>query len=344
MLSVQRWPPDSGITNSMFGLSSLSCTASPDHPTITVESPLVMSLVYSLPVKPRIWPESEASPIFSIAAMNSSVVAVSGSAPMRGRHQAHAVTHLREHGDLALVDRIEQVVHRLGLALDLVLAVDDPGQARLPGHREVARRVERRLLEPRDQVLGGVGHFGLVELLHVAEADHARSHPVGDRVDVAPARVAALVLLADLAEELGVVVDLFDVLDLGAVLLLEVLERSAVLFDVQRPVREVERVGDLALGDRLRLLGFGLAAASCLGAAGRQIGKRGDAECPRRAAAQQPPAADFLTYQPFELPVEIAHSVSPSESSAVSAAGSITTWMLLSAQVRRAASPAAGRR
>ena len=42
----------------------------------------MMSFVYSLPVKPRIWPDSEASPIFSIAAMNSSVVAVSGSAPM----------------------------------------------------------------------------------------------------------------------------------------------------------------------------------------------------------------------------------------------------------------------
>ena len=38
----------------MFGLSALSCTASPDQPKITQESPFGMSLMYSLPVKPRI--------------------------------------------------------------------------------------------------------------------------------------------------------------------------------------------------------------------------------------------------------------------------------------------------
>ena len=81
MLSVHRCPPVSGTTNWMFGLSAWSCTASPDQPMITQESPLVMSFVYSLPVKPRIWPESAASPILSIASMNWSTVAVSGSCP-----------------------------------------------------------------------------------------------------------------------------------------------------------------------------------------------------------------------------------------------------------------------
>jgi hypothetical protein len=70
----------------MFGLSALSCTASPDQPRITSESPLVMSLVYSLPVKPRIWPESAASPTLSIASMNWSTDAFSGSWP------SHAAT------------------------------------------------------------------------------------------------------------------------------------------------------------------------------------------------------------------------------------------------------------
>ena len=49
---------------------------------ITQESPLVRSLVYSLPVKPRIWPDSDALLILSIACMNSSVEAVSGSKPI----------------------------------------------------------------------------------------------------------------------------------------------------------------------------------------------------------------------------------------------------------------------
>ena len=54
MLSVHSMPPLSGSTNSMLGLSALSCTASPDQPMITTESPFGMSLMYSLPVKPRI--------------------------------------------------------------------------------------------------------------------------------------------------------------------------------------------------------------------------------------------------------------------------------------------------
>ena len=43
--------------------------------------PLVRSSVYSLPVKLRIWPESAASPILSIAASQSSLVALSMSTP-----------------------------------------------------------------------------------------------------------------------------------------------------------------------------------------------------------------------------------------------------------------------
>ncbi len=273
----------------------------------------MMSLVNSFPVKPRIWPDSAASSDLLDGLHELVERRLLGVVAQRGRHHAHAVAHLGEHRDLALVVRIEEVVDRLRLALDLVLAVDDPGEARLPRHRVLALGVEGRRLEPVDQVLARVGQLGLVELLHVAQADHARGHPVGDHVDVAPARVAALVLLADLAEELGVVVDLLDVLDLGPVLLLELLEGAAVLLDVEGPVGEVEGVRDLALGDRL--------AARCsppLGAApGLRARTRPDRRAPTTLSApaaprlQQAPPALSVAHQALEVPLEVVVGVMP---------------------------------
>src|SRR5215208_8157451 len=258
----------------------------------------------------------------------------------RGRHHADGVAHLGQHRDLALVVRIEQVVDRLGLALHLVLAVDDPSDARLPRHRILALGVERRRLQPLDQVRVRVRHGRLVELLDVAEADHARGHPVGDHVDVATAGVALVVLLADLAEELGVVVDLFDVLDLrlAVVLLLELLERAAVLFDVERPVGYVERVADLPLGDGLGLLGVIAAALRLVGAAGRQVGERRGAQSTGRTALENASARERAPQQALELALRVVvvhwrHSVDPS----------LTMWMFSSDQLNLASSPAAGR-
>src|SRR5215207_267012 len=255
----------------------------------------------------------------------------------RGRHHADGVAHLGEHRHLALVVRVEQVVHRPGLALHLVLAVDDPRDARLPGHRILTLGVERGRLEPLDQVLVRVRHGGLVELLDVAEADHARRHPVGDHVDVAAAGVPLVVLLADLAEELGVVVDLLDVLDLGPVLLLEVLEGAVVLLDIERPVGHVHRVRDLPLGDGLLLLGLVAAALRFVGAAGRQVGERRGAQSTGRAALEDAPPRERVAQQPLELALQVVihwrHSVVPS----------LTMWMFSSDQLKLAASPAAGR-
>ena len=70
----------------------------------------------------------------------------------------------------------------------------------------------------------------------VAVADPARGHVVGQHDDVAPDRLAVLELLADLPEELVVVVDVLEVLDVAAVLLVEGLED--LLVDVERPVGE----------------------------------------------------------------------------------------------------------
>jgi hypothetical protein len=113
-----------------------------------------------------------------------------------------------------------------------------------------------------DQVRVDVRQLRLVELLYVAELLHLRRQPVGHDVEVAAAGVAPGVDLADLAEELVVVVDLLGVLDLGAELLLELVERGRLLLvDVERPVREVELVGDLTLGDHLDVGGLVAAAA-----------------------------------------------------------------------------------
>src|SRR5215204_2463968 len=254
-----------------------------------------------------------------------------------GRDDPDGVTHLRQHRDLALVGRIEQVVHRLRLPLDLVLAVDDPADARLPGHGVLALGIEWRRLQRLDQVLVRTRHRRLVEALDVSEPDHASRHPVGHDVDVATARVVLVVLLADLPEELGVVVDLLDVLDLGAVLLLKVLEGAVVLLDVERPVGDVERVADLALRNRLGLLGVAPAALGLVGAARRQVGERRGAQRTGRAALEDPSACQRVAHQALELALQVVvhwrHSVDPS----------LTMWMFSSDQLNLASSPAAGR-
>ena len=68
-----------------------------------------------------------------------------------------------------------------------------------------------------------------------------------------PPELPRVVLLAHLAEELDVVVDLLDVLDLRAVLLLELVERRVALALRRRcssgQFEKLQRVGDLALRD-----------------------------------------------------------------------------------------------
>ena len=120
-----------------------------------------------------------------------------------------------------------------------------------------------------------------------------------------PAGLALRVLLAHLAEELGVVVDLLDVLRLGAVLLLELLEGAAILLDVERPVGEVQRVGDLALGDRLGLGALGLGAAARLRAARGQPGQGRHAQRAGRAPLHQAAAGEGIGQEPLQVALEI---------------------------------------
>ena len=112
--------------------------------------------------------------------------------------------------------------------------VGDAGEAALP-RRRVLRSCPTAALQRLDQVLVQVGDLGGVELLEPAEADHPRGHPVGEHHDVAPGRLAVGELVAHHPEELGVVVDVVDVVDLDAGPRLEVLER--VLVAPSRPRR-----------------------------------------------------------------------------------------------------------
>jgi hypothetical protein len=76
---------------------------------------------------------------------------------------------------------------------------------------------------------------------------------LGDDEDRASAGLALVELRLELAEELGVVVDVLGVLDRDAAGLLEV--RNRLLVDVQRPVRDRELAAHLARGiDRGDLL------------------------------------------------------------------------------------------
>ena len=154
------------------------------------------------------------------------------------------VVGLGEHRDLALELRVEQVLDVLELAAGLLDVVADARRARLPRQRVLALRVVVDRLEVVDEVRE-VRDVLLVDRLGVAEAHPAGGHVVGQRDDVAADRLLVLELLADLPEELEVVVDLLDVLDLAAELLVEVLED--LLVDVERPVGE-RPVADLGLG------------------------------------------------------------------------------------------------
>jgi hypothetical protein len=182
--------------------------------------------------------------IFSIAPSSWSMFAFEASIAVAEQDRGGRVVGLGEHRDLALELRVEEVLDALQLAAGLLDVVADARRARLPRERVLALRVVVDRLEVVDQV-GEVRDVLLVDRLDVVEAHPARGHVVGQRHDVAADRLPGLQLLADLPEELEVVVDLLDVLDLAAVLLVELLED--LLVDVERPVGEGP-VADRGLG------------------------------------------------------------------------------------------------
>ncbi len=229
----------------MFSLSGTSCTASPDQPRTAVESPLTSAGPYSLPVKRLIWPSLDAFSSFSIAASAWSLVAFSGSMPSPSSTEPTVSRISVRNVTLPLNLGSKRSLMLRQLAPGLVLAVDQQHLARLPRHRDLPLGIEVGARDRVFDVLDRVRHLALVELLHEAEPVHPAGHPVGHDVQIAAARVALRVLLAHLAEELDVVVDLLDVLDRGAVLLLELVEGRVLLsvdVHVVRPVRERERL------------------------------------------------------------------------------------------------------
>ena len=72
----------------------------------------------------------------------------------------------------------------------LSLAVDQENLTRLLRHRELALRIEVGARNGVFDVPDDIRHLRLVELLHVAEPLHPSAEPVGDDVQVAPARTA----------------------------------------------------------------------------------------------------------------------------------------------------------
>jgi hypothetical protein len=192
--------------------------------------------------------------------------------------------------------------------------VADPDRPRLPGQRECALRV---VVDRAEVVLevARVGHVALVDRLDVAVAHPAGGHVVREHDQVAVDGLAAFELLADLPEELEVVVDVLDVLDVAARLLL--VGGDDLLVDVQRPVGETPgadlRPGVVDGGGRRRLLRIGLRAlhATTGGQHGREPGG-GEAEASR--PAQEAPAGETVGQQVlFEHALEgrIRHRAPP---------------------------------
>ena len=167
-------------------LSLLIRDVSPDQPIAATMLPLVRSSVYSLPVKRRICPESRAARSLSIAASQSSLVASSTLIPSLCRISGTVSRHLGQHRHLALVLGVEQVRDRVDLGR-LVGVDEDPGLATLPGDRELALRVGRRLLELREDVVEHRLQVVVVDLLQIAEVVHPLRHPVGDDEEAATA-------------------------------------------------------------------------------------------------------------------------------------------------------------
>src|SRR5439155_258402 len=107
----------------------------------------------------------------------------------------------------------------------------------------------------RGEQLVAVRRRALVDLLEPARLDQQRrvARGVGHHDQVAPGRLAPRERTLDLPEEGRVVVDVLDVLDVDAEALVELVERRPALrllvdVDIERPVREDERLLELGVG------------------------------------------------------------------------------------------------
>src|SRR4051794_36174422 len=177
------------------------------------------------------------------------------------------------------------------------------------------------MLQGRLQVLD-VRDRALVQLLEPALVDQQLRIPRIVRhhddvfVDRLPTRQRAL----DLAEVRGVVVDVFDVVDRRAGLLLEHVEGRVLaplhVVDVQRPVREPQCLGERLVAIRAR--GLGAAAAT-----GRQHTGKGQERAARGCAPEQVAAGEDVGHwdasvesttnveSGFQLSVSLSPGIAP---------------------------------
>src|SRR5262249_36870400 len=145
-----------------------------------------------------------------------------------------------------------------------------------------------RVLLDVDEVLD-VRDRALVELFRIAVLEHQPEIAVVVRQhdDVAPRRLPARQLGLDLVVEGLVVVDVLDVVDVDAELLLERDEgREAVVLlvrvDVERPVGEVKRLREL-----VRRRGAATTATAASASASCQESGDGEDRSARRSAAEK---------------------------------------------------------
>ena len=228
---------------------------SPDHTIAAQTFFCAKSWRYSLPVNRR--PLSTSGCMSAATLLRSSSVTVSGSALRPSLSSPRPNVSRASVRNVTLSDGM---VHRSATLVgsgDVVLGqrlgvVADARHARLPRVVVVLGRIPRVVLEAVLEVRDGVRDVRLVDLLGPARGDDLRGHPVGEDHQVPAGRQAADERRLDRLDERCVVADLLLVVDLDAVLGLELLQgrggAGGVLVgiaevDVRRPVGEHQRAG-----------------------------------------------------------------------------------------------------
>ena len=281
-----------------------------------------------------------------------------------GQHrQVGQVGVVAEHPDLALERRVEEIVHARdrGIVRTQLLHLHrippDPGETRLPRHRELVAVVVRRALHRVARVLVEVGPLVGGKRHQVVEVEQlVEGLAVGDHDDVPASVFARGQVRLDLAEEAGVGLDHLVVLDLDARVLRELLQRGVHhlaggrvlrLVDVERPVREVQGLG--GGGVPVDRGGGGARARARVPTARTRREDRRHAERPGADAggleevpARHPPLSQAAQERWIDLRAVVALGHSSSSSSDSGAEGS-TTKVCSGSHSNRTCCPGCGR-
>ncbi len=199
----------------------------------------------------------------AIARLKEASVTLDGIVAVLEHDEPERVAHRVPDADPAFQLRVLEELLDRSDRVGRGLVPGDAVHARGPRERVVAVRVERGVLLRRDEVLE-VRDQALVELLDplVVDVLPQEAVVVGRNDDVASDALASRQPSLNLREVAGVVVDLLVVVDLDPRLLRELLERRRLVdagllerrrrVDVERPVREVEDLVELAAASTLR--------------------------------------------------------------------------------------------